>query len=340
VRVLGQFPKEADDTLIPLTSIEAATSRGSDPTPAHRSRNASKAILRLSKDRARKTRHPELDSGSLQRATTPPPDWGRSRGGDCDAATKDECPPGANEQEREAAALPELSDSVTIASNGDCDSATQDECPPGANSPLPAERGELERGINATLRPRTYVRPEPITIGVDIARFGTDRTVICARQGSRVIELNQYAKLNTMQTVGKVVDAITRHNPESVNVDEVGIGAGVVDRLHELGHSNVTGINVGAKSTDPEHFFNLRAELYDALRTRFEQGDIEIPNDADLIAQLAAIRVEFTSRGQLKVESKETMRRRSLPSPDKADALLLAFAPTTTHHQPNFKIWL
>jgi len=218
VRVLGQFPKEADDTLIPLTSIEAATSRGSDPTLAHRT--------------------------------------------------------------------------------------------------------------------------APIQIGVDVARFGTDRTVLCVRQGNRVKDLDQYGKLNTMQTVGRVVDAIARHNPQFVNVDEVGIGAGVVDRLHELGHSNVTGINVGSKSSDPEHFFNLRAELYDALRTRFEQGDIEIPNDADLIAQLAAIRVEFTSRGQLKIESKETMRRRSLPSPDKADALLLAFAPTTTHHQPNFKIWL
>ncbi|MDA1279952.1 MAG: hypothetical protein O3B95_07915 [Chloroflexi bacterium] len=101
--------------------------------------------------------------------------------------------------------------------------------------------------------------------------------------------------------------------------------------------TNAIGINVGNKATDPEHFFNLRSELYDNLRARFEEGTIVIPNDDDLIGQLAAIRVEYTSRGQLKVEAKETMRRRSLPSPDKADALLLAFAPAPP--RTRFKVW-
>jgi hypothetical protein len=168
-----------------------------------------------------------------------------------------------------------------------------------------------------------------------------------------------------MQTTGLVVDAINKHNPQSVRIDEIGIGAGVLDRLHELGYTgrsvlprtggarggdcdaepsrrttsatNAVGINVGNKATDPEHFFNLRSELYDNLRQRFEEQTIVIPNDDDLIGQLAAIRVEYTSRGQLKVEPKETMRRRSLPSPDKADALLLAFAPTSRKSQ--FQIW-
>ncbi|MCH7970773.1 MAG: terminase B, partial [Chloroflexi bacterium] len=84
-------------------------------------------------------------------------------------------------------------------------------------------------------------------------------------------------------------------------------------------------------------FFNLRSELYDALRARFEEQTIVIPNDDDLIGQLAAIRVEYTSRGQLKIEPKETMRRRSLPSPDKADALLLAFAPTPPENP--YRVW-
>ena len=178
---------------------------------------------------------------------------------------------------------------------------------------------------------------QPIEIGVDVARFGTDRTVICVRQGNHVIALTQHHKLNTMQTTGLVVKAINDHNPQSVRIDEIGIGAGVLDRLHELNHNQVEGINVGNKATDPEHFFNLRSELYDNLRARFEEGTIVIPNDDDLIGQLAAIRVEYTSRGQLKVEAKETMRRRSLPSPDKADALLLAFAPTKPRNK--FKVW-
>ncbi len=141
-----------------------------------------------------------------------------------------------------------------------------------------------------------------------------------------------------MRTTGLGVKAIDDYNPQTVRIDEIGIGAGIVDRLHELNYSQVEGINVGNKATDPEHFFNLRSELYDNLRARFEEGTIVIPNDDDLIGQLAAIRVEYTSRGQLKVEPKETMRRRSLPSPDKADALLLAFAPTAQNNNP--LIWI
>lgn len=179
---------------------------------------------------------------------------------------------------------------------------------------------------------------QPIHIGVDVARFGTDRTVICIRQGNHVLALNQHQKLNTMRTTGLIVDAIHKYNPKTVNIDEIGIGAGVLDRLHELNHTQVQGINVGTRAIDSEHYFNLRSELYDNLRARFEEQTIVIPNDDDLITQLAAIRVEYTSRGQLKVEPKETMRRRSLPSPDKADALLLAFA--LTPNRPNCEIWV
>ena len=140
-----------------------------------------------------------------------------------------------------------------------------------------------------------------------------------------------------MTTAGLVLETMKKYAPAAVRIDEIGIGAGVVDRLHELGYDHVQGVNVGAKANDPEHYFNLRSELYDALRSRFEIGDIVIPNDPDLISELAAMRVTYTSRGQLKVEPKETMRRRSVPSPDKADALMLAFAKL--HREP-IRIWL
>jgi len=293
VRVLGEFPIDADDTLIPLRQLEAAISTGSDPTPAHRADFSSSRPCR--RDLARPSQTPPL----------------------------------------------------------------QAETPDFPSEVLEAE-GPGE-GTRASLD-----LTQPIHIGVDVARFGTDRTVICIRQGNHVLALNQHQKLNTMRTTGLVVDAIHKYNPQTVKVDEIGIGAGVLDRLHELGYgrpegslprnggelergrtepsrsttsaTNAMGINVGNKALDPEHFFNLRSELYDNLRARFEEQTIVIPNDDDLIGQLAAIRVEYTSRGQLKVEPKETMRRRSLPSPDKADALLLAFAPTPPHN--NFAAWV
>ena len=284
VRVLGQFPTEADDTLIPLTSIEAAISTQSDPTPAHRTNS------------------------------TPPSN---------DAARPCHC------EESDDVAISDQSRTISRISQ-------QQSCPH-----QPQCHPEALEGRQATANTPTAANnpdlTQPIHIGVDVARFGTDRTVICIRQGNHVLALNQYQKLNTMQTTGLVVDAINKYNPQSVKIDEIGIGAGVLDRLHELNHTQTHGINVGNKATDPEHFFNLRSELYDNLRARFEEGTIVIPNDDDLIGQLAAIRVEYTSRGQLKVEPKETMRRRSLPSPDKADALLLAFAPTKP--RSNFQIW-
>lgn len=175
-----------------------------------------------------------------------------------------------------------------------------------------------------------------IEIGVDVARFGTDRTVICVRRGDQVVEINSFARQDTMQTVGTVIDSVRRHSPSAVRIDEVGIGAGVVDRLREQRIRGVVGVNVGRRSTRPEHFANLRAELYDGLRERFQQGRISIPGDADLIGELTSLRYLFTSSGQIRLEGKEELRARGDRSPDRADALMLAFATAT--RQP-FRLW-
>ena len=137
-----------------------------------------------------------------------------------------------------------------------------------------------------------------------------------------------------MEVAGRIADTIRAHNPQTVNIDEIGVGAGVVDRLRELGLSQVRGVNVATKSSKPEHYANLRAELFDTLRSRFEQGRITIPSDRALIAQLASIEYTFTSSGQLLIQSKETMASHGLPSPDLADALALAFAD-----RPPVKLW-
>ena len=80
------------------------------------------------------------------------------------------------------------------------------------------------------------------------------------------------------------------------------------------------------RATNPEHFANLKAELYDGLRERFQQGRIRIPNNQKLISELASIRYSFTSSGQTRLEDKDELRGRGQPSPDMADALMLAFA--------------
>ena len=177
---------------------------------------------------------------------------------------------------------------------------------------------------------------EHVELGVDVARFGSDRTVICVRQGDRVIDIASYTKKDTMETAGLVKAAVERHSPACVRVDVIGVDAGVVDRLTEQGMPGVTGINVAQRATNPEHFANLKAELYDGLRERFQQGRIRIPNNQKLISELASIRYSFTSSGQTRLEDKDELRGRGQPSPDMADALMLAFA-----HSPRrgFRMW-
>ncbi len=90
-------------------------------------------------------------------------------------------------------------------------------------------------------------------------------------------------------------------------------------------------------SNQPEMFYNLRAEYYWNIRERFINDDIDLsslPIEAldELKAQLTAIKFEYTPKGQIKIETKEEMKKRGLPSPDKADALVLAFG--STHKRP------
>ena len=173
---------------------------------------------------------------------------------------------------------------------------------------------------------------DPIVMGVDIARFGDDSSVVFVRSGAKIIWLERWAKTELMHTTGKIVNLIDRFSPQDVNLDVIGLGAGVFDRLIELKYK-INPINVAeAPQTRIEEkknkLANLRAEIYKNLSDLFEQGDISIPDDLELLAQLSSIKYKFNSRGQLQIESKEEMKKRGVKSPDKADALALCFMET------------
>lgn len=176
------------------------------------------------------------------------------------------------------------------------------------------------------------LEPGPRTVlGVDVARFGADRTILSLVQGPVMRIIGDHSKLRTTETTGKVVAAKREHMADAIHVDGVGVGSGVVDELLELGH-DVVDMQSGAAAVDREHFANARAEWWWALRQRFEDGDADIdPADDELAAQLGAMRFKYTARGQVLIESKDDMRKRGLPSPDRGDALMLgvAKAPVT-----------
>ncbi len=184
--------------------------------------------------------------------------------------------------------------------------------------------------IEAAAMPGTEAETQPdtacpdVVLAVDVARFGSDRSVILRRRENRVEEIRVLRGLDTMQLTGWVVRAINDFQPARICVDEIGVGAGVVDRLKEQGYP-VRGINVSTRARQESVFANLRAEGYWLLRDLFSSYRIKIPADGQLMGELAALRYSYDSHGRILIESKESMRRRGLPSPDKADALMLAF---------------
>ena len=147
--------------------------------------------------------------------------------------------------------------------------------------------------------------------------------------------MSAFRKSDLMETTGRALELARRYNVKQINVDEVGLGGGVVDRLYELREISVNGINVGKKANNKEDFANLRAEIFDGLKQRFLEGEIAIPDDPELISQLASMAYTFTSGGQLEIESKQHIRRSGRQSPDKADALALAFMKP----RPGIMIW-
>lgn len=176
--------------------------------------------------------------------------------------------------------------------------------------------------------PLIHAHDETI-LGVDVARYGADETVIAVRRGrdAAVIPWEVLKGLDTMEVAARVVRHIHAHRPDAVFVDETGVGAGVVDRLRQLGH-DIVPVNFGAKASGltTAKAANKRAEMWLRMRDWLEQGGVRLPDDHQLEAQLTAVEYKHDANNAILLEKKEDMRKRGLPSPDKADALALTFA--------------
>lgn len=174
----------------------------------------------------------------------------------------------------------------------------------------------------------------PAIWGLDVARQGSDSSVLAKRQGPIVHPLTVWRNLDLMQLTGAVkaeYDAIDNpaKRPVEIIVDSNGFGAGVLDRLREL-DLPARGLNVSERALQKETYLNLRAELWFKIKSWLEGMDVKLPRDDALWAELAAPRYHFTSSGKLQVESKEAMKKRGVASPDRADAVALCLANVHT----------
>lgn len=190
----------------------------------------------------------------------------------------------------------------------------------------------------AKARKAKVIAQGDMILGVDPARGGGDKTAIvdrCGRSaGSFVCEVLDYD--DTMQIAGRVAQLIRVHKPVAVNVDVGGLGAGVVDRLREMGYP-VNPVNFGSNPiglgpTGDELYENRRAEMWDVMRDWFDDtAGVQIP-DSDAIHQDLCAPVwgsgqtRHKSNNELVIEPKDKIRERLGGSPDLGDALALTFA--------------
>ena len=183
----------------------------------------------------------------------------------------------------------------------------------------------------ARVRPVARDDHAPIVIGVDVARFGDDTSTIYFRQGqdARSIPPIRLTQVDTMTLAARVAECWRSYAAEMVCVDEGGVGAGVVDRLKQLGVP-VVGVQFGSKPLGAVRLgngvkvANRRAEMWAIMREWMMTGCI--PDDDRLSEDLVGVEYSFNVRDEIILEKKEHMKARGLASPDDGDGLALTFA--------------
>jgi hypothetical protein len=173
---------------------------------------------------------------------------------------------------------------------------------------------------------------DALVLGVDVARFGDDESVIYFRKGrdGRTFAPIRLRGVDTMTLAGKVAEVFIHERADAVFVDGGGVGGGVVDRLRQL-RVPVIEVQFGAKSDNNFGasesgilYANKRAEIWGSMKEWLAVG--AIPDIPDLIEQLKGPEYGFNGRNEILLESKDAMRKRGVASPDLADGLALTFA--------------
>mgnify|MGYP001554111251 FL=1 len=199
----------------------------------------------------------------------------------------------------------------------------------------------------------SYIKPElvakarkteatesgPLVIGLDPARFGDDGSAMARRRGRKVTKVEKRHKLDTMELAGWAKQVIETEKPARMFIDIGGLGAGVYDRLVEMGYGDIVRpINFGSSPLEPPKLdengkelgggpLNRRAEMWmnsnDWLQ---DPAGVSIPDSDPLQADACGPGYKYDSNTRLQIEKKEDMRRRGVPSPDEWDAVVLTFA--------------
>jgi hypothetical protein len=196
------------------------------------------------------------------------------------------------------------------------------------------DRDDDGRTISGSRRPD---QPGPRIVGVDVARYGEDKTCLAVRLGDVIAELHLYAKQDTVETADQVGNAnktglLDGHPQARAIVDTVGLGAGVYDTLKSRGYAVDAFVASGKTSmrdgTGTMRFRNIRSAAWWNMRELLDPRNgstIALPKDDELAAELCAPRWDTLAGAVIAVESKDDIRRRLGRSTDRADAVIQAF---------------
>jgi len=167
---------------------------------------------------------------------------------------------------------------------------------------------------------------EPLYLGVDVARYGEDKSVILPRRGLKIYPWYTHQGLNTIDLGGHINQIYIELDAQGIAIDEIGVGAGVTDWLQKHGHIRCFGVNVATKSSDITKYHRLRDELWAMVREKCMKGLYSFPDTPEgeeLCNELASPTYKFNRHGGVQIESKAEMKARGIASPNIADALCL-----------------
>ncbi|MCC7570614.1 hypothetical protein KO465_04660 [Candidatus Micrarchaeota archaeon] len=176
---------------------------------------------------------------------------------------------------------------------------------------------------------------EPLYLGVDVARYGDDFSIILPRRGLKIYPWNTFQGISTMDLGGNILLDYQDHNAQGVAIDVIGVGAGVYDWLEKRELKGLQEINVTHSSSDIEKYHRLRDELWCRVRDNCLKGVYSFPDvlvegnypgskmsmGQILANELSSVRYGFNKYGGIVVESKQKMKLRGIASPNIADAL-------------------
>jgi hypothetical protein len=177
-------------------------------------------------------------------------------------------------------------------------------------------------------RKAVHVPTGPLIVGFDPAWMGSDRSVMAWRQGRKVIKYEAKSQIDTMQSAGWCKQVLDNDRPARMFIDVGGVGAGVYDRLCEMGYvRKIRAVNFGSSPLEPGPALNRRAEMWmNAKKWLEDEGGADLPDEDELQADACAPSYKYDSLTRLVLESKADMRKRGVRSPDVFDAIALTFA--------------